>query len=140
MQSGHAGKQSYKNAFLFFLLSIAVSIVCRHYFCHRRESVIANCLSKNTFSVPVQGKQDCTPLVKEYVSVFWDSISRWQFFFFVCMIYIFFYSTFLDSSRAGTSSKVIKRCRFVYQNIDLFSLYMSTLALTLDQNPSRLPR
>lgn len=51
-----------------------------------------------------------------------------QLFFFSCVRPFFFFRTLPGQDAI---SKVMEHRRFVYQNIDLFSLYTSTLALTL---------
>lgn len=119
--------------FFFFICLSQRPFLCRpHVFC-RQESVIAHCLSeeknKNIFPV-LTGKRALPEYSLPIFFQDFDSISWRQIFYWPFHLIFFFLSSILDLFCTETSSEVMDSW-FLYQNIDLFSLYTSALALLL---------
>lgn len=150
MQSSHAGKQSYKNALSFFsphsfCLSVHSSVVPRVFIGKSLSllRVFQRKKNQNHFPPCVWGKQLRSPPVTKYFPSFFpprtltpfhdaksSSNSLHQIFFLIPP------PPPLPRFRSGPvlaqeSSSQATDSWFVYQNIDLFSLYTCTLALLL---------
>lgn len=142
MQSSHAGKQSYKNALSFFFLFVYLSVhpvstpclsvqtrVCHRSLSFKKEKKNPGpCGGKTTvaFTHPVLTSTSLPVFSQDVDCISWCQICHSQ------LHLIFFSLTFWPMSAHELPLKpMFEASRFVYQNIDLFSLYTSTLAFPL---------
>lgn len=137
MQSSHAGKQRYKNALSFFFSSfvnLSVRILCHPRF-FTGESVIV--FQKKHFSracgeknfVQTRWQNISFPSLSRTLSSFHDAKFSILFLKHLHLDFLFFPT--LDLLCTETFFQSHADSWFVYQNIDLFSLYTFTLALLL---------
>lgn len=126
-----------KMHYLFFSPFVYLSVHPFHPHVFRQESLVAHCLSKYSFPVRVGKTTHLRPPIMTKSSLLFPRILTpflvAKFAIHICIVFFFLSSIlglFFFFFWSETSSKAMDSW-FVYQNIDLFALYTSALALLL---------